>query len=86
MKKKEYIIEEVQGKVRMEISNKPSLMLHSELASGKYGEEHFRLIMSANGTCLRAEYCDYHVDVLVEDITFTMLNLILTKTKEKKTS
>lgn len=52
------------------------LMLHTQLAEGKFGKEKFRLIQSLSNTIIRMEYRDRCLDIRTEDLGKAMLDAI----------
>lgn len=57
----------------LETREEQGLMMHTQLASGEYGDGKFRLIMPMSNGCTRMEYNDLCLDVTTQDLGLAML-------------
>lgn len=57
----------------LETREEQGLMLHTQLASGNYGDGQFRLIMPMSNTKTRMEYKDLCLDITTQDLGLAML-------------
>lgn len=74
MKKVQITVEAVLLETREEQGH----MLHSQLASGEYDGNEFRLIMPVSNTKTRMEYKDLCLDITTQDLGLAMIEAILT--------
>ena len=57
----------------LETREEQELMLHSQLASGEYGGDKFRLIQPLSNIKTRMEYKDLCLDITTNDLGLAML-------------
>lgn len=57
----------------LETREEQGLMLHTQLASGDYGDGKFRMIMPLSNTTTRMEYKDLCLDITTQDLGLAML-------------
>ena len=78
---KPLVEKEVSVEVPCHYSNKSTLMMHVEIATGEFDDKKFRLIADFGGRAIRLEYDNHHIDVSSND----MCKALLKKMKELET-